>query len=389
MKKTSLILALALIFVAIPAATHAFVLKSGQSIYIAENEIINGNFYAAGNNVTIDGTINGDIFVAGQNIIFNGTTTGDIFAAGETITINGKVGSSLRAAGNTVNINNNISGSVHAFGATITTAKNTVINGDFFLGAAFGEFRGTINGDLHGGAASIVLAGEITGDVKMRLDERAKIETKKNKIKKDNEILPLYVRDSAVIGGNLYYTAGQIGEISEKAQIAGEIGHNFPDKTARHNIATKKAWGGLFSIFSSLVIGLVLISLWREPVKNLTNLMLKRIAPAIGIGAVVMLLTPIIALLLAITIIGIPLAAILIAVWLIAICISKTIIGILIGQMILNKIWEKKKDSLIWAMIIGVILVWMITSLPLIGWLFCLTAIWWALGGMWLYYKKT
>ena len=389
MKKISLTLAFALILIAVPIATHAFELKTSPSVYVAENEIIIGNFYAAGNNITIDGMIDGDIFVAGQNIVFNGSTTGDIFAAGQTITINGKVGSSLRAAGDTININNDIAGSVHAFGATITQTKDTVVNGDFFFGGALGEFRGKIDGDLHGGGAIVVLAGEVTGDVKMRLDERMEREGKGIKVEKDDKNFPLYVYDSAVIGGNLYYSAGKAGEISEKAMIAGKVGHSFPDKADRRDLAAWKAWHGLFSIFSSLVIGLVLISLWREPIKNLTDKMTARIAPAIGIGAIIMILTPIIALLLVFTIIGIPLAIILTVIWLIAMYIAKVIVGILIGRIVLNKIWEKKKDSLIWAMIIGVILVWLLTKLPLIGWLLSIIAIWWTLGGIWIYFKKT
>ena len=117
--------------------------------------------------------------------------------------------------------------------------------------------------------------------------------------------------------------------------------------------------------------------------------MLKNTGPAIGWGAVLMFLTPIVALLLFITLIGIPLSIIILALWFIALYLSKIIIGILVGRGILEKLLPKKNKSLIWAMIIGVIIVWMITSLPLIGWLFCLTAIWWALGGMWLYYKKS
>lgn len=377
MKKTSLILTFALILIAIPLATHAFELKTSPSVYVAVDEIINGNFYAAGNNITINGTINGDMFIAGQNIIFNGSTTGDIFVVGENITINGKVGSSLRAAGNTVSINNNIAGSVHAFGSIITQAKDTIVNGDFFLGCEFGELRGKIKGDLHGGAGSITLAGEIIGDVKMRLNKNVKPGAK-----------PLYVKNSAIINGNLYYTAGQTGEISEKAVIAGEIGYTAPDKKSTQMNILNKGWGALFSIFSSFVIGLVLITLWREKIKSLTNLMLNNIWPSIGRGAIVMIITPFIVILLLFTIIGIPLAIMLTAVWLITMCISKTIVGILIGQMVLKKIWEKKKDSLILAMIIGVILVWLLTSLPLIGWLLALVAIWWALGGMWMTRKK-
>jgi len=53
-----------------------------------------------------------------------------------------------------------------------------------------------------------------------------------------------------------------------------------------------------------------------------------------------------------------------------------------------DKIWHKKKDSLIWAMIVGVVIMWFIFCIPIIGWILALVAIWWGLGGIWLHFKN-
>ncbi|MCK4553560.1 hypothetical protein KAU19_01185, partial [Candidatus Parcubacteria bacterium] len=124
-------------------------------------------------------------------------------------------------------------------------------------------------------------------------------------------------------------------------------------------------------------------------IKKLTDKMLDKVGPSIGWGVIVMFLTPIIAILLLITLIGMPLAFILIGVWLIALFVSKILVGILIGRELLKRFWEKKKDSLLLAMVIGIVIAWIIFSLPIIGWLLCLVAMWWGVGGIWLYFRKT
>ncbi|MCG2690686.1 hypothetical protein L6249_01270, partial [Candidatus Parcubacteria bacterium] len=72
-----------------------------------------------------------------------------------------------------------------------------------------------------------------------------------------------------------------------------------------------------------------------------------------------------------------------------ALLISKILVGILVGRGLLGRFLPKQKESMIWAMVIGIAAVWIICSLPYIGWLFCLVAVWWGLGGIWLYFRKS
>jgi hypothetical protein len=57
--------------------------------------------------------------------------------------------------------------------------------------------------------------------------------------------------------------------------------------------------------------------------------------------------------------------------------------GILIGRALVEKMWQAKKDSLIWSMITGVTIVWFITTLPVVGFITSLIFIWWGLGAIW------
>jgi hypothetical protein len=379
MKKTSIFASLCLILLVLPITALAYTHQTGNIVTVPEGETIEGNYYAAGSIITIDGDINGDVFLAGQNITINGKVSGDVFAGGENITLNGDIGSSLRVAGANININGNVAHSVMGLGANVTLAKDANVGWDFLFAGAIGNLLGNIGLDLHGGGAYMNIAGEVGRDVKLRLGENDSGMTSSES--------GLTVADSAIINGNLYYTAANKGSISSQAEIKGELGFketNY-DKTKRET--WKFAWGGLFSIFSLYVVGLVIVSLWRKQIAGINEKMINKTAASIGIGALIVVLTPLTVLLLMFTIIGIPLSLILIVVWLIAMYSSKIVAGILVGKNLLTRFSEKKKDSMIYAMIIGVLIVWAVCSLPLIGWILSLIVVWWSLGGMWLYFK--
>ncbi len=373
-------------FLLIPISVNAFTVKTSDSIYVSKDEVLEGSLYAGGMSVTIDGTVNGDVICGAQTININGTVNGDVICGAQTININGTVNGDVRVAGDSIILNGPISRNVQAFGASIIQGADSIIEGEVFLAGAIGEIRGKINGDLHGAADIVNISGEIGKDVRLRLGKQVRGD---KQVFTDKDRSSLIISDEAKIGGHVYYVAGEKGKISDKAVIGGEIGHSFPEKKDKKDFAIFGAMGGLFSVFSALVIGLVVISIWREQIKKITDKMLDKVGASIGWGVIIMFLTPIVAILLLITLIGIPLSIIIICLWLIALYASKILVGILIGRNLIKKLFPKRKrDSLIWAMIIGIIIVWIISAIPVIGWLICLIAVWWGLGGLWLYFRK-
>ncbi|MDP2708882.1 MAG: hypothetical protein Q8O93_02425 [bacterium] len=377
MKKTTLP-ALALAMLLLPAAAFAYSLKSGDSIYLAKNEVVEGNLYAAGSSLNIEGRVTGDVICAGQSITISGEVEGDVICAGQTINVSGKVGGSLRAAGNSINLSGQVARNAMTFGATIITSASSSVGWGMLVAGNTLEMRGQVGRDLYGGAAKANIAGRINGDLDLNLGYN------------NNKDQHLTIASTAIIGGDVKYKSNQDAAVKPGAAIAGEIIHNFPPTmVTKTNFARLSWWWGrLISIFSALVIGLVLISFWREQVIKITDLMLKKVGPSLGWGILTLLLTPIIAIMLLVTIIGIPLSLIALSLWLIAIYISKILAGILIGRGLLNNFWLSQKDSLIMAMIAGIIISWLIFALPFVGWILSLLAILWGLGGIVLALKK-
>jgi len=362
-----------LFFIA-PISVQAFELRTENIVTINKDEVIEGNLYTTASSLIIDGEIEGDVFCIAGSITINGDVSGDVICAGNTIDINGFIEGSVRVIGNSITINNSIDKNLQAIGLSINLEKEAEVGWDMFVAGEYAEVAGFVGGDLHGGIANILISGEVKKDIKLQLDNR-----------KEKGVLN--ITSDALIGGNVFYTAGTKGTISEEAIIDGEIKHSFYKKEK----ADSNFWlffGGLVSVFAALVVGLVLISIARKPIKKIISIIKNEVGPSFGFGSVAFFLTPIIVVLLIITIIGLPLAVILILLWAILLYLSKIIFGIFIGDYILKKYLKKKSKSLIWSMILGVVVLWFFSDLPFIGWIFCLMSILWGLGGILIFIKK-
>jgi cytoskeletal protein CcmA (bactofilin family) len=368
------ILILSALFLLPLTAVRAADTKTGNSVYVAKDEIISGNLYAAGGTITVDGTISGDLIAAAQTINVNGRIEGDIIAAAQNLTINGDVGGNVRVAGNSVILNGKVSRNVNALGTNIIFGADSRIGWDAYLAGSNAEVRGIIDGGLSGQAGQVLISGKIGKDLNLKLT---------------NGNLPqqLIIVPEAIINGNITYTAPNLANISDQAKIAGKIQQNTL-ATEESNIFLLWIWGKLFTIFSALTVGLVLIFIGKNITTKILDKMeespLKMLVP----GLIIMFILPPIALVLIFTIIGIPLALIIASWWLIMTYVARIFTAILVGQLVIKKISKKKDWPLIYSLILGVVVCWLIFAIPFIGWLLALVAIWIGLGGIWSFMSQ-
>ena len=232
------------------------------------------------------------------------------------------------------------------------------------------EMRGKIEGGLSGRIAQGLIAGRIGKNVNLNLANSNK--------------QSLTIASEAVIGGDLNYTSKEDANISSGSSITGKI---TKENVPINNINWLKIylWSILFSIFSALVVGLLIIFVGKNisakillKIEEIPN---KLIVP----GLIIALILPPLALLLAFTVIGIPLALIIMAWWFIMIYIAKILTAILIGRLLIKKITKKKEPSSLWSLSLGVVICWLLFTIPFIGWILSLIAIWLGLGGIYFY----
>ena len=372
--KRKWVIALAVTFlIGLPLGVFAAANTMSQSIYVGPDEIIEGNFIKAGNVIDINGPVNGDVIVAGSSITISGPVAGDVIAAGNTIRIKGSVGGSVRVVGASVEISNEVAKNVWAVASTVNLGPEAKVGWDVYAAAGNIEIKGPVAGNVWAAGVGIVIGNQVGKNVLASIDKEGQ----------------LILYPEAKISGSLTYKAKSEEQlvIKEGAVVSGAIEKKalpLPTETD-----WKKAFIGasiffkIISLFSLLVIGLVLVVLLPKVALEIKEEMVKRPMPAIGWGFIYLIATPVIILLLILTVIGLPLALILIPVYLIALYASEVLVGFTLGLILFDKLSKKEKKykgSLIWPLAVGLLIFVVITSLPLIGWLVKLFLVLWALG---------
>lgn len=369
-KITKILLFLALILLPLGAA-KAFDTKTGDSIYVAKDEIVGGNLYAIGNNITIDGSVSGDLIAIAQTVNVNGRIDGDIIVAAQNISVNGEVGGNIRVAGTAITLNGSVERNVNAFGSSIIFGNDSRVGWDIYAAGATLEMRGIVDGDLSGSAGRALVSGKISKNINLKMSENSLSEG-------------LVVSPEAIINGDIIYSSKSPAQISEKASIGGQVSQTLPSPKNQNQFAPW-AWARIYAIFSALVVGLVLVFLGKKITPKILETLKEKPLKMFLPGLILMFILPPLALVLTFTIIGIPLALIVMAWWLIATYVAKIFTAILIGQIILDKLMKKNNIPLIWSLILGVIICWLLFAIPLVGWVIGLVAVWFGLGGIFTY----
>jgi cytoskeletal protein CcmA (bactofilin family) len=344
----SLLAILLMTFTAVPVL--AFDARSGNIVTVASGEVIDGDLYVGGSTIIIDATINGDLIAAGRTITVNGPVNGSIMAAGETVNINGEVTHAVRVIGETLNISGTIGRDLLVIGRKFSMAGSTAeIGGDLLLGAGTALIDGLIKGDINSAVDSLTIAS------------------------------------TASIQGKLTYISENEANIQSDAQIRGTITHKLPD--IKEKIATGTGiglWGTVMGFLMILVLGIIIILFAPKRVEAVTESIRTRPWASLGWGAVILVATPIAALIVCITIIGLPLGLITLALYSIGIYLTQLFVGLLIGQLIIGayKGVVETRGALVGALALGLAILRFLMLIPFVGFFFGLATVLFGLGAI-------
>jgi len=323
----------------------AFETRRGTMVKVSSTEVIEGDLFVAGETIIIEGTINGDLIAAGRTIMMNGIVNGSIIAGAQTIYINGQIARAVRMAGNTLIVNGKIGSYLLLAGRDFKMDPGAEVGGDVIFGAGSAYLDGLIKGDVKSG------------------NER------------------LTVSSTANILGKLIYTSRREANIEQGAQISGTLTHLVPKEEEvgyGFNI-----WWLIISFFMSLLVGIVLILLTPERIRKVTDSIYRRPLASLGWGTILLIVTPIAALIVCTTIIGIPLGLISLILYAIAIYITQIIIGLFIGKWIIGAFGQvETKAALIGALALGLAIFRLLRLIPYLGFIIGLAAVLFGLGAL-------
>jgi hypothetical protein len=345
----------AALFGSLPLAAAAADLRQGSNVTVGANETVNDDIYAGAGTISISGTVNGSVFAGGGTITISGNVTRDVILAGGTITVSGHVGGSIIAAGGNITVNGPVAQDIVVTAGMIDVGSTASIGRDLVVTGGTATVSAPIGRRVQMASGSLTLRNRVGGDVRGRVDH-----------------LKL---DGAQIGGNLDYTSNAQVEELNGARVSGTTTRHTP--VDRDGGAGNGLLGWLRGLIGIFALGLLL--LFVLPGVSTRAIDTERAEPwaSLGIGAAIVFITPIVALIVFIVGIFVGfwwLGLLLIPLWILALAIGYVISGFLLGRLAFARLgWGRYHDA--WALLGGLFVLTVVGLIPVIGWLVGLAAV--------------
>lgn len=330
-------------------------LKSEEIITVAENETVTGDFFAAGETVEIYGTINGDVYAAGGQILIEGTVNGDVLAAGGNITIAGTVAQDVRIAGGNLQVNGIIEGNTTAAGGNITLANNAQLNGNLVFGGGNITVNAPVAGSLVGGGGTLTINSDIGGSITAGTSN-------------------LRLAPQAHVTGNVTYWSPEEAVLDPSATVSGTLIRNEPTRfeeredardTAQEAISVALLIWKAISFLSALAIGILLANFAPVYSRSVGMTISEQPWLSLGMGLLVLVITPVIAMILLITIIGIPLAGIVFALYALLLYFAKIAVALWIGHVLAPRL--NIAPGVVGQFTLGIVVYGLLTLIPIVS----------------------
>jgi cytoskeletal protein CcmA (bactofilin family) len=269
----------------------------GNEVRLAD--ALGEDLYAAAGSVEVLASVDGDAVLAAGSVRISGDITGDVMAAAGQVVMEGGVGDDLRAAGGQVVVSGFVTDHAVLAGGSVLLTNTSAVAGRVWASGGTVEVSGQVGGDLKVMGGTVRIAGQVEGDVEVTARE-------------------LRVEPEAVIGGDLIWRGTGEPDIAEEARIFGDILVEEPEADGMPpELAEGPGPGARVMAILALFLAAAGLS-WLAPGLVARAGESLRDAPVSTLlwGAVALVMTPVVVIILLVTVIGWLLALLLIAAWL-------------------------------------------------------------------------
>lgn len=336
-----------------------------------ENPVKSDMVFVSGEEVVASQSTTDDLFAAGGTVETKGASADHLFLAGGDITVSEAQVSDVVAAGGEIRLNAaNVADDVIVAGGEIITKESFDIGGSAVVAGGTVRFESPVGQDLRIRAGEIYLNSTVAGTVRLSGDT-------------------IELGPNTRIGGDLLYR-GQSLTIDPAAVIEG----NRTELPMSESYAAEefgKGVGQFFLVFglSILVSYFVIVALLVFAVPRLmrstSDMLQSKPWQALGIGVLYALIVPVLGFALVWTVVGIPLAILLflasLALTPFAIAVTAHFVGISARRIVTKKTGptEGPGERILWPLA-GVIILFALALIPLVGILVQLLALLFGLG---------
>jgi len=316
--------------------------------------------------------VNGDLFWWGQSVNLAGNVLNNAFLGGSTASIDGVVGSDAFTFAGTTYVTGEVMHNVYAFAAQLFVNEGAVIHGNLICLCGALTINGTVRGQVLGSGGATTVTGNV-GSM-------------------DLEVGNLIVTSSAVIHGDLDYEGNEEADIADDAQIRGDVrwdqdtsadGTGDDDSSASDGLSFWNIAVTIWWYLANLTVGMAFLLLGgrvaRAPVERLRE----QAAVGLGFGFVVTVVVPVACLIAALMLVTLPLGFIVMLVYMVALFLAQLVTAQFLGDWLMRKAGQQQPSEYL-ALAGGLVILFLATEIPYVGFLIWLTALFLGVGGLFL-----
>jgi cytoskeletal protein CcmA (bactofilin family) len=325
-------------------AEASSVVRSGESVSIAGDQIIEGDFYTVASKIHISGTVEEDLVAAGGQITVNGSVAEDAFLVGGRVDIHGTVGDDLRILAGEVTVAGPVMGDLLVLGGAVHILSTASISGDVLLYAGDVKLEGSVGGDVIGSVKNLRLDSVISGDVDITVGQ-------------------LTLGDRAMVSGDVRYVSDNLVIQAPNATVSGNLLRNDPILPGVSPNVYVTLIPVLILLFSALVWHLVS----RRTLRPVVERTLTRSFRPLVFGLITVFFVPFAIAVLLVSMLGVLVGGALLAGYLLLIILSIIALPAVIGQLLSIAFSQPTMRPTLLTIVVGATTVALLMLLPIIG----------------------
>jgi cytoskeletal protein CcmA (bactofilin family) len=344
----------------VPSPAMATEFRSqGDTIEVAKDETIKGDFFGHGHHVKIEGTVDGDVYVFCQGADIEGHVTGDVIAFAQMLRVTGKVDGNIRSFTNTTLVSGNVTKNLLSFAETVSIDPNGKVGGSVTTFVNTLTIDGSVGRDVLAFVAETAIAGKIGGG----------FQAQGNTLK---------FNSGAQVDGTVKFKGNKPPEVSSGAKLAMPVEFTQEEHHSRYQDSGFYVWRVIWTaavILFGLVLFVLLPTFARATVDSA-----ERYGASIGLGVLVLFGVPIAALIACITVVGLLIGISTFILWCTAMFCAQIVVGAIVGQWLMGH--TRETWQLIGRMVVGVILVRVVEMIPFFGGWVKFAVLLWGMGAI-------
>lgn len=339
-----IILAVVLCVMPLQFAAAETIVRTGESVNLAQNQTVEGDFYGIGSTIALSGAVNGDAHVVGGTVTVNGPVIEDLFIIGGTVNISAPINDDVRIISGDVTISQPIMGSLVVLSGRLNVLSTASVGGDILFYGGDATIEGEVSGQILGNAERIRVDGVVKGGV-------------------DVTTPFLTLGDRADITGDVRYESQVELTRSTGAVVTGSVLKNDVQQTTTVSSELRTL---VVMFLISLFATLSLYLLFRKRVEALGAASLERTGFKAFIGFAALIVTPFAVVILLVSMLGTVVGLIGLASFILLLLLSMALMSVVVGSFLALVVTKKPSVNIV-TILGGAAALHVVLFIPVIG----------------------